>query len=54
MGGIPFQPLLENFLFTKFCMAIEILKCSDDELSPKELCFEKQQKFGLATLQTFT
>ena len=35
MGGIPFQPLLENFLFIKFCMAMEILKCSDDELSPK-------------------
>ena len=54
MGGIPCKPLLENFLFPEFCMAMEIvIKCSADEFSPKKSCFEKQRKFGLDTLQTF-
>ena len=53
MGGIPWKPLLENFLFPKFCMAMQIVRCTADEKFFRKTCFEKEHKFGLDALQAF-
>ena len=53
MGGIPCKPLLENSLFPKFCMAMQIVKCTADEKIFRKTCFEKEHKFGLDALQAF-
>ena len=47
MGGIPCKPLLENFLFPEFCMAMEIvIKCSADEFSPKNHVLKNNVNLG--------